>query len=405
MLDHARTSDVPDLFAAFDTGALLRPDPAVPNLVDAARAVAAGSGADGLDLSPFAGDLAASLAEREHIVLILADGLGMAMLEREDGARTLRGNLRGELRTVFPSSSAVALTSLATGEWPARHAITGWWTHIEEIGGPATILQYRRRSDDRSLVDLGVAPGVAFPVPSLAPRIGRLRHFLMPHQIAGSTYSRYWAAGPATGYHSLAGAPDSITEAVKDAGEPTFVYVYVPHVDNEAHHGGPESNAVRAAVIAVDRLVADLKAALGESAAVVVTADHGHLGVTAAGRFMIRAAEGLPALLASAPSGDARVLEFHVRPGAHERFEERFRAAFGRHFYLLTTDEVEELGLLGPGPLAPRTRQRLGDFMAVSRGPAALGFQPSKASREALQQRSHHAGLTNAEMLVPLVVA
>ncbi len=405
MPEHARTPDRAELLAAFEEGVLLRPDPAVPNLVDAARAVAAGAGAGGLELSPFASDLAASLAGREHIVLILADGLGMEMLEREDGARTLRDNLRGELRTVFPSSSAVALTSLATGEWPARHAVTGWWTHIEEIGGPATILQYRRRSDDRSLADLGVSPEEAFPAPSLWPRVPRQRHFLMPQQIAGSVYSRYWAAGPAAGYRALAGAAGSITELVKDGGEPTFAYVYVPHVDNEAHQGGPGSNGVRAAILAVDRLVADLKAGLGESAAVVVTADHGHLGLTADDRFMIRTAFGIPTLLASAPSGDSRVLEFHVRPDAHERFEEDFRFAFGRRFYLLSTEEVEELGLLGPDPLAPRTRQRLGDYVAISRGQAVLGYQPSKASREALQQRSHHAGLTPAEMRVPLVVA
>lgn len=398
-------SDVPELLAAFEAGELLRPDPALPNLVDVARAVAAAGGAAGLELTPFAEELASSLAGREHIVLILADGLGAEMLEREGDARTLRGNLRGELRTVFPSSSAVALTSLATGEWPGRHAVVGWWTHIEEIGGPATILQYRRRSDDRSLADLGVAPGNAFPAPSLAPRIARRSHYLLPQQIADSVYSRYWAGGPAAGYRSLADAPELITGTVRDAGEPTFVYVYAPQVDSEAHQGGPESNGVRVAMLAVDRLVADLKAALGESAAVLVTADHGHLGVTGADRRIIRANYGIPPLLASPPSGDPRVLEFHVRPDEHERFDEYFRTAFGRQFYLLTTAEVEELALLGPGPLAPRTRQRLGDFMAISRGPAVLGFQLSKASREAVQQRSHHAGLTPAEMLVPLVVA
>ena len=74
-------------------------------------------------------------------MLILADGLGLEMLEREAAARTLREHLRSELRTVFPSSTAVALTSLATGEWPARHAVTGWWTYLEQSGGPATILQ------------------------------------------------------------------------------------------------------------------------------------------------------------------------------------------------------------------------------------------------------------------------
>ena len=399
-------SDAAELAAAFDSGALVRPDPALPNLVDVARAVATASGVGGLGPSPFADDLAASLADRQHLVLILADGLGLEMLEREIAARTLREHLRGQIRAVFPSSTAVALTSLATGEWPARHAVTGWWTYLEQIGGPATILQYRRRADDCSLADLGVAPEDAFPVPSLAPRMERRCHFLMPREIADTVYSHYWTGGVgATGYQSLTGAFNSIMEALQALNGPTFTYVYIPHVDKEAHQAGPESSGAHDAIAAIDRLVSDLKARLGSSAAVVVTADHGHLAVADSDRFMVRDADGIPELLASPPSGDTRVVEFHVRPGEHERFAARFRESFGEHFFLLTTDEVEDLALLGPEPLAPGTRQRLGDFTAISRGAAVLGFHDSRASREALQQRSHHAGLTPAEMLVPLVVA
>ena len=399
-------SDAADLLAAFESGELLRPGPEAPNLVDAARGVAAAAGARGLDLSPFAQDLADSLADREHIVLILADGLGLEMLEAEERAPTLRAALRARLRTVFPSSTAVALTSLATGAWPARHAVTGWWTHFEEIGGPATILQYRRRSDNRSLLDLGVRPEVAFPVPSLAGRIRRLCHYLMPRNIADSVYSRYWSGGPAAaGYPSLAGTFGSIMHTVMGADEPTFVYVYVPHIDNEAHQAGPDSIGARAALIAIDRLVSDLRAELGEATAVVVTADHGHLAVEPHDRLLIRDADGIPELLTSPPAGDSRVLEFRVRAGEHERFEERFRASFGDRFLLLASAEVEELALLGPDPLADETRERIGDYMAISRGDAVLGYHPSEASRRGLRQRSHHAGLTPAEMLIPLIVA
>lgn len=401
-----RPSDAAELTAAFDSGALVRPDSAIPNLVDVARAVATVSGVGGLGLSPFANDLAASLADRQHLVLILADGLGLEMLSAKATARTLREHIRSEVRAVFPSSTAVALTSLATGEWPARHAVTGWWTYLDQIGGPATILQYRRLADDCSLADLGVAPGEAFPVPSLASRMERRCHFLMPREIAGSVYSRYWTGGAAeTGYQSLTGTFNSIMEAATGAEGPTFTYVYIPHVDHEAHKDGPESRGTRDAITAVDRLVSDLKANLGDSVAVVVTADHGHLAVADSERFMIRDADGLPGLLASPPAGDTRVVEYHVRPGEHERFAAGFRANFGEHFFLLTTDEVEDLALLGPEPLAPETRQRLGDYTAISRGASVLGFHPSQASQEALPQRSHHAGLTPAEMLVPLVVA
>ena len=399
-------SDAAELVAAFDAGALVRPDPAVPNLVDLARAVATASGVGGLDLSHFADGLAASLAEREHLVFILADGLGLEMLEREPAAGTLRKRLHSEVRAVFPSSTAVALTTLATGAWPARHAVTGWWTHLDRIGGPATILRYRRQADDRSLADLGVPPEEAFPLPSVVPQARRRCHFLMPHDIADSAYSRYWTGGAeVTGYRSLASAFTAIVEAVRDAGEPTFIYVYVPHVDKEAHESGAESAGARDAIVAIDSLVAGLTAKLGDSTAVAVTADHGHLAAFAGDRFLIREADGIPRLLANPPSGDTRVAQFHVRPGEHERFEARFRTNFGERFFLLTTDEVEDLALLGPEPLTPQTRRRIGDFTAISRGAAALGFHPSRASREGLEQRSHHAGLTPAEMLVPLVVA
>lgn len=395
-----------NLLDAFDAGTLVRPDPTTPNLVDVARAVATASGVGGLGLSQFAGDLANALTSPEHIVLILADGLGLEMLERESGARTLRDHLHSKIHAVFPSSTAVTLTSLATGEWPSRHAVTGWWTHLEQIGGPATILQYRRLADDRSLADLGVSPEEAFPVPSLVPQMRRRCQFLMPREIAGSVYSRYWTGtAAATGYESLAGTLNSTMNAVLAADGPTFTYLYIPHVDKEAHQAGPESVGARDAVMAIDSLVADLKAGLGDSATVVVTADHGHLAVSDSERLMIQDTDGIPALLASPPSGDTRVVEFHVRPGEHERFEARFRKKFGDHFFLLTTGEVEQLTLLGPEPLASRTRQRLGDFTAISRGASVLGFHPSQASREALEQRSHHAGLTPAEMLVPLVVA
>ena len=398
-------SDVPALIEAFEEGTLLRPDYGLPNLVDVARAIGAVGRVPGLELSPFASELADELRQRRHVVLVLADGLGHDMIEREEAAETLRAHLRRELRTVFPSSTAVALTSLTTGEWPASHGVTGWWTHIDEVG-PTTVLQYRRRSDSQSLSELGIDPADVFPVQPFVKRMRRLCHFLMPRDIAGSIDSRYWSGGPAAaGYSSLSDTFDAAVQTVMGADEPTFVYIYAPHVDAEAHHAGPDSREARSAIVAVDRLFATLAAELGEEATIVLTADHGHTAVTAQQRLLIRDSDGIPGMLEHPPAGDARVVEFHVRPGRHEEFESRFRERFGAAFFLLSTDEVEELQLLGPGPLAEATRARLGDYMAISRGAQVLGYHPAKASRDALQQRSHHAGLLAAELHIPLVIA
>ncbi len=399
-------SDVDALLAAFEAGDLLRPDPDVPNFLDLSRAVAAACGVRGLDLSANARAIAERLEEREHLVLVLADGLGLDMVEQGgDSANALRARLAMELRAIFPASTVVALTTLMTGEWPARHAATGWWTHLEEIGGSATVLPHVRRRDDRPLAELGVRPEDLFPIPSLTPRMTRETRVHVPREYAPSVYSRYGTGGPpASGYETLAEAVERTIAAVLGADGPGFTYLYVPHLDQAAHEYGPRSAEADQALRAVDRVYGALAHELRGQAVVALSSDHGHLGVTADELLLIREDDGLPALLAAEPAGDTRVLHFHVRPGAREAFADRFRELFGETFLLLTTHEVDELRLFGPEPLSPLTAARLGDFVAISRGAHVLGYHPMNEASELLQP-SHHSGLRPEEVRIPLLLA
>ena len=274
-------SDVPALLAAFESGELLRPDPDVPNFLDLSRALGAACGVRGLTLSANARAIADRLEEHEHIVFVLADGLGLDMIEQGgDSANVLRAHLSMELRAIFPASTVVALTTLMTGEWPAQHAVTGWWTHLEEIGGPATVLPYVRRSDDRSLSDLGLRPEQVFPLPTQTPRMTRETLVLVPEAIAGSVYSRYGTGGePAVGYDTLAEGVEQTIRAVLGADGPSFVYLYIPHLDQAAHEHGPWSAEANQALRGIDRLFGVLAHELRGQATIALSADHGHLGV------------------------------------------------------------------------------------------------------------------------------
>ena len=139
-------SGTESLVHAFESGSLTRPRHDRPNLVDLARAIVKLSGGRGLDLSPSAGEIAAKIGDANHLVLVMADGVGMNLVESMPRSSFLSKCLHDELLTVFPSTTSVALTSLTTGEWPGRHAITGWWTHLPDLGSSATILQYTSRN-------------------------------------------------------------------------------------------------------------------------------------------------------------------------------------------------------------------------------------------------------------------
>ena len=399
-------SDVDQLLAAFDSGELLRPTYETPNLVDLSRAIASICGAEGIEPTPGARAIAERIGAAEHLVFVLADGVGMKLLESMSADAFLRRRLAAELRAVFPSTTAVGLTTLATGEWPARHGVTGWWTYLREIDGAVTVVKFERRSDRRPLEELGVRPELLLPLPALLPRMRRDTLSLLPQAIADTVYSRYAAGGGARcGYGSLREAVDLLVERVSGAGGPTFTYLYAPRVDSAAHDYGTGDHRVRAELAALDQQLARLAEQLAGRACIVVSADHGHLDAPLTKRHLIDGNEELAATLRVAPSYDSRVMCFHLRDGAEPAFRDAIARRLGEVLFVLSVDEVEELELFGPGPLSAPTRERLGDFISISRGADAIGYRPATGGREIMGNASHHSGLTPEEMRIPLVIA
>ncbi|MFQ6029893.1 MAG: alkaline phosphatase family protein, partial [Dehalococcoidia bacterium] len=118
-------SDLDNLLAAFDSGQLLRLPNHPLNIVDLSRALASLCGATEVESTPGSEELARLIGPSDHLVFVLVDGLGMVFLDTLPPDSFLRHYLVAELRTVFPSSSATAITSLATGQWPSTHGVTG----------------------------------------------------------------------------------------------------------------------------------------------------------------------------------------------------------------------------------------------------------------------------------------
>ncbi|MDP6549216.1 MAG: alkaline phosphatase family protein [Dehalococcoidia bacterium] len=399
-------SDVEKLLAAFESGALLRPSSEVPNLVDLSRAIALLAGSDQIQPTPLSAWFSDSIGSTDHLVFVLADGLGLTLIEGLPRGSFLSTHLAAELRTVFPSATAVALTSIGTGQWPARHGISGWWTHLPEIEAAATILPFVKRADGRSLTDRGVTPEQVFPAPPVMGDMTRDALALFPSHIAGSIYSAYFAGGKARqSYRGLHEAVDIIVERVRTADRPTYTYMYTPRVDETVHRCGVGHPQVRSALADLDRQMERLEAGLVGPSRLVLSADHGFLDVADGAKHQIRGSDPLMGLLRFTPSGDARVLYLHVCDGAHERVRARFRERFGERFLLIMVDEAEALELFGPGPILPQTRRRMGDLIAISAGTDVIEYRPGSGPARITGDVSHHSGLTPSEMMVPLVIA
>ena len=399
-------SGIESLVQAFESGALARPRHDRPNLVDLARAIAKLSGVSDLDLSPSAAEIATKIGDADHIVLVMADGVGMNLLESMPRNSFLPQRLHDELLTVFPSTTSVALTSLTTGEWPVRHAITGWWTHLPDLGSSATILQYTARNGGRDLREQGIDPKRSYPVRSIWSSIPADTQILVPKSIAGSVYSRYFSGGRTTvGYASLREGIDHAIRRIQGADEKTFTYFYTPRVDTLAHRHGVTRPEVRHALVEVDNELARLHTAVGSKARVVVTADHGFLDAPPPNRHTLRPSRNLLPLLRFPPSGDARVMYLHTWDWAKDRVRRYFERRFGERFIVIDVEDALAMELFGPDPPSNEASERLGDLIVISAGADILEYNAERGAGKMLQINSHHSGLSPDEMRIPLVVA
>ena len=386
----------------FAEGLLSRPGAVRPDLVDFSRALASLAGAPGLKLPPPAAELKKTIGPAEHYVLVLLDGFGVDQLKRCPTGGFFQKNVRAELRSVFPSTTAAALTSLYTGEHPARHGILAWWLRLAGHDLTATVLPFVERFSEQPLTELGVKPEEILTVPSMTGRMAHDPLAVLPAGLTGSVYSVHSSGGTAqAGYSDL---PEAFELAAGHAQgtKPTFTYVYLPQADGLAHEQGTTSPAVLETLAAVDGLVAKLAARLAGRARILVTGDHGQVDVPEKRTLFLDEASPLMSHLCFPPSGERTVPFFHVQPGRREEFAVLFRAEYGEFFALLSLEEVEATELFGSRPLSPTVRERLGDFLAIAPRPTTLNYrQPGVETGIHL---GVHAGLSPAEMIMPLVM-
>lgn len=393
-------SDVARLLGWFEAGTLVRPCTEVPDSVDLARAILSLAGAPAIVMTPNAARIAAIAGPSDHYVFVLVDGLGMNLIDELPADSYFRENFAVELQAVCPSSTAPALTSLATGRWPGEHAVTGWFVYLDEWAVDAIVLPYIERYSKRPLPEFGVDSGSVFPVPSALPCMTHVARCYLPKHIAGSTYSEYFGGGvPTTGYNRLGDACKAIVRRIAEASTPTYSYLYVPYVDQAQHAHGPHADPVRQITADVERTMARLTAELAGRARVVITADHGLIGVEPKHQYELPDDDSLLELLVTPPSCESRILALHARERRDGELASLFRERFGETFALLTIDEADDLRIFAPTPLSQASRLRLGDFVAISG--AANGI----FHRKDAPMLGFHGGLSPEEMHIPLIVA
>jgi len=332
--------------------------------------------------------LPTAAVEADQVVLLVLDGLGWEQLAtRRHLAPTLAAMAGGPISSVVPSTTATALTSIATGMTPGEHGVVGYRVAVD--GEVLNVLRWSTAAGDarRRIDPDGFQPNAAF--------CGQRPAIITKAEFVQSGFSGAHLSD--VRFHGYRVPSSLVTELAVQLrkGEP-FVYAYYDGIDKVAHEYGL-AEFYDAELAFADRLVADVLAVLPAGAALVVTADHGQVDV---GDNLIELHPEVAAHV-SFQSGEGRFRWLHARPGRVAALHEAASACHAAHAWVHTRDETIDDGWWGP-VCTDAARSRLGDVALVARD--AVSFVDATDTGP-FHLIGRHGSLTGAEMWVPLLVA
>lgn len=326
------------------------------------------------------------LLEKQYrnVVLMVFDALGSRNLMEIMGPDSfLRQHMVEEITSAFPPTTTAATTTLESGLSPAEHAWLGWSLHFSEVNDNVNIF-INTNDNGENAAEYHVA-GRYIPYKSTTEKINETNN------ARAESISPFGTCRVET--------VDEMMKAVKklcmEDGR-HYLYTYWTEPDSSMHKNGIMSREAVEWVHRINDEVERLSSQLNDTL-LIVTADHGH--IDSQNRFI----DDYPDILNTLkwlPSIEPRALAFHVKDGMEKEFKEAFLKHFKDSFILLSRQEVLDEKLFGDGNLHPRFSEFIGDFLAVAVSNESIFI----SRREYENFIGVHAGLTEKEMMVPLII-
>jgi len=337
-----------------------------------------------------------ALAPVRSAVLTAIDGLGAIPLRSHAGhARRLAGAMakKDVISSVFPSTTAAALTSLLTGVDPGQHGLVGY-----EVRDPRTGVVVNQLSGWEKT---GTDPSEWQRTPTVfetATAMGRPAFAVGLSEYAGSGFSAATLRGAEFRSAHTPAERVALALSLAEEHDGALVYCYLPEADKAGHkHGMASAEWVEA----LEELDAAFAASVPDGVGMLVTADHGMVDVPRTRHLIIDERSGLRDGVATI-AGEPRMLHVYVEdPARIEEIATDWAAGVQGAADVLTRDQAIEGGLFGAAPTL-EARERIGDLVVPARGLWAL-YDGTAEDQRSQGMIGQHGSLSPEELRVPLI--
>ncbi len=317
-----------------------------------------------------------------RVIFILVDSLGYNLFTHYLWELNKRGSTV-KIYSVFPSTTAAAITSIYTGLSPKEHGILEWYMYYEEFGDIIKTLPLSTRDGNVNdeLIKKGLATDSIFKLPSLTSYLKKMElksYAFISEKYAFSSYSRHMFAGAKivpykSHIHGF--------QLMKKVDDYNLAMIYIDTVDILSHKYGPSSPQVYLEIMRIKREIKEITENV-KDAVIILTSDHGHLDLKS-----VKIIGDLICSKKILPGGSPRdvFLYCDTPPDINDGF-------------LLSKDDVLKNQLIGSGKTHPHLDERLPNYILLAPENEGIWF-------EKIEMCGAHGGISKIEMEVPLFLA
>ena len=321
----------------------------------------------------------------KHIIYMLLDGLGVNVLNMHLNPQDFfRKHLKDQITSVFPPTTVAATNAVLAANPPYTTGYVGW-------------TQYFKTEDMHAMVFLDI-DFYTGKKSAYSLREKYLSYESITQKIANKHsdvfVSELFPAFMPNGSQTFDDHVTKLQKIIKTHPS-SFTYVYWTEPDLSQHEFGIGHEKIKTVIRDLNQKVESLTQGFDDDVLLVIIADHGLIDVTS---IDLLKDEKLLSYLKRMPSIEPRATNFYVNENDHVNFKKHFNKQYKGYFKLYSKKALYRSGLLGSGEKHPLIDDFIGDFIAIAHDSYMFGLSEGKPFK------AHHAGLTDQELRVPLII-
>ena len=316
----------------------------------------------------------------ENVILLLLDGLGSRVMEKFlDKNSFLMRNMKSEIYSVYPPTTASCMNSIKTGLNPSEHGWLGYSIYVPPIDKIITLfgdfakIKHKYYYNDTSIIDL-------------IKKRGKYLAFDLSLDYYGTNIDKCFK---------------KILETLKTRGK-KYIFSTFLEPDNILHIAGPKSKKVTDVIKNINDKVEEYSKLIleHEKTLMIISADHGHLTSIPQKLSFNNLYKYLKT---NKIFIENRSPAFLIKPTYEKFFIKKFKRYFSKDFFLLSKKEILEHKIYGEYSVDTKHKfleNSVGDFMAITKDSSnKLLFGEGDHD-----MASYHGGNSDDEIFIPLIV-